>query len=235
MKKRDFIKTSLLGVVGIATVPSYAKNSTIKYQNKFLAIPASEDICSQTDLFSSHDIEEHHIDFFSKPTKALNNLDLNSFKSREIFQNDTTYSPETLQHVGAFYNHRLFFKSISQRRKNLPSGELAKLINDRFGSSQKFKEELTKHAVKTQGNGWLWLIAQENEVRITHTKQNFNPLMQSLKEEEKGFPILAVDMWDHAHSSFDNKKEYISKFWDSINWKHISGRIKRAKSAGYLA
>mgnify|MGYP006312109093 FL=1 len=48
---------------------------------------------------------------------------------------------------------------------------------------------------------------------------------------ERGFPLLAIDVWEHAYYlQYENRRgEYIAKFWELINWDEVSRRYAHAQ------
>jgi len=108
----------------------------------------------------------------------------------------------------------------------LPSGKLLDQINKDFGSFDKFKDEFTKAALSRFGSGWAWLIISNGKLKVTSTPNQDNPLMDIA--EEKGIPILGLDVWEHAYYlKYQNRRnEYVANFWNIINWEFVEQIFK---------
>jgi len=63
---------------------------------------------------------------------------------------------------------------------------------------------------------------------ISSTPNQDNPLMDVA--EKIGTPVLAMDVWEHAYYlKYQNKRaDYISSFWNVINWKVVEERYHKA-------
>ena len=85
-------------------------------------------------------------------------------------------------------------------------------------------EEFTKAGITRFGSGWVWLILKKNgTLKITSTANQDNPLMDIISEEEKGVPILCLDVWEHAYYlKYQNKRpDYISAWWNVVDWGRV--------------
>ena len=124
-------------------------------------------------------------------------------------------------------------KSIEEILRNIssaPTGAVADAINSSFGSFEKFKEEFAKAATTRFGSGWAWLCKMDdNSLQICSTPNQDCPLMDV--SECKGFPILGLDVWEHAYYlKYQNRRpEYITNFFNIINWEEVNRRFAEGK------
>jgi Fe-Mn family superoxide dismutase len=147
----------------------------------------------------------------------------------ELMANISQYALVVRNNGGGHYNHSLFWKLLKPNGGGNPTGPLADAINDAFGSFDKFKEEFAKAAVSRFGSGWAWLVYSNGKLVISSTPNQDNPLMDVA--EVKGFPILALDVWEHAYYlKYQNKRaDYINAFWNLVNWEEANILYAAAK------
>ena len=119
------------------------------------------------------------------------------------------------------WNHTFYFSSFSPKGEGKPNGELAKAIDEKFGSFDSFKEVFGKAAATLFGSGWAWLVKDINgNLEIIQTSNAGNPMTNDLT------PILTCDVWEHAYYlDYQNKRpDYISNFWKIIDWNVVEAR-----------
>ncbi|WP_053219183.1 superoxide dismutase SodA [Virgibacillus senegalensis] len=173
---------------------------------------------------------KHHNTYVTKLNGAVEgNSDLEN-KSLEELLSDIDSVPADVRTAvrnngGGHANHSLFWTVLSPNGGGEPSGELADKINDKFGSFDKFKEEFGNAATGRFGSGWAWLVVNKGELEITSTLNQDSPIMEGKT------PILGLDVWEHAYYlKYQNKRpEYVSAFWNVVNWEEVAKRYDAAK------
>lgn len=171
---------------------------------------------------------KHHAGYTNKLNAAIEGTDHADKSIEELLQNAGS-NKAIRNNGGGYYNHNLFWKVMSPNGGGTPSGELADAINEAFGSFDKFKEEFANAAATRFGSGWAWLIVADGKLAVTSSPNQDNPLMDVA--EVKGTPILGLDVWEHAYYlNYQNRRpDYISAFWNVVNWDEVSKRFAEAK------
>eukprot|EP00904_Undaria_pinnatifida_P002049 jgi/Undpi1/11845/HiC_scaffold_4.g01544.m1 len=136
---------------------------------------------------------------------------------------------------GGHYNHCLFWNTLCNHASSgSPSGKLAAAIDESFGSMDAMKEQFGAAAAGVFGSGWAWLgCTADGKLAITGTPNQDNPLMDGAACTAM-FPILGLDVWEHAYYlKYQNRRpEYISAFWNVVNWAVVSENYEMYASAG---
>jgi Fe-Mn family superoxide dismutase len=246
--RRNFLKKStLLGLTGLAgTLIAKDKISQIEditeqiYQQSLsftlpplpYAYDALEPFIDKQTMELHHD--KHHKAYIDKLNAAdLSVLDLKQSDELKCKSINTTSVAIIRNNLGGHYNHSLFWQLLKpnpQSAANLPSGMINDAIQKSFKSFDDFKKEFSDKALKIFGSGWCWLILDSNKkLIITTTANQDNPLMQVATD--KGQPLLALDVWEHAYYlKYQNKRvDYINNWWNIINWDTAETLFKTIK------
>lgn len=174
---------------------------------------------------------KHHAGYTNNLNAAIKGTDLEKMKIEDILANVSKYSGAVRNNGGGYYNHSLFWSIMSPDGGGEPSERMNihKAIARDFGSFEHFKKEFSAAAATRFGSGWAWLCVDGNDkLFICSTANQDNPLMDVVPE--KGTPILGLDVWEHAYYlNYQNRRpDYISAFFNVVNWKEVTQRYNDA-------
>ena len=173
---------------------------------------------------------KHHQAYVTNLNAAIAGTEFENQSLEEILHNIAKASPAIRNNGGGHWNHSLWWTILSPNGGGQPTGVVADKITEAFGSFDKFKEEFTKAATTRFGSGWAWLCKQaDGSLQICSTPNQDNPLMPD--SGCKGFPILGLDVWEHAYYlKYQNKRpDYIAAFFNLINWDQVNKNYEAAK------
>lgn len=174
--------------------------------------------------------DKHHAGYTKKLNAAIEGSEMEGKTIENILKNLDMSNKAVRNNGGGFYNHSLFWEIMSPDGGGKPEGELAKAIDDAFGSFDGFKEEFSKAAAGQFGSGWAWLCVKEGgKASICSTPNQDNPLMP--ETGCGGKPILGLDVWEHAYYlKYQNKRpDYIDAFFNVVDWNKVSSRYAKQK------
>lgn len=173
---------------------------------------------------------KHHNTYVTNLNAALEgNAELQAKSVEEVIANLDAV-PEAIRTAvrnngGGHANHTLFWQILSPNGGGEPKGQVAEAITAKFGSFDNFKAEFAKAATTRFGSGWAWLSVSNGEIEISSTPNQDSPVMEGKT------PILGLDVWEHAYYlNYQNRRpDYISSFWNVVNWDEVEKRYQAAK------
>jgi Fe-Mn family superoxide dismutase len=174
--------------------------------------------------------DKHHATYVTKLNDALKDQPDLQKKNLDDLLRGINEVPESIRtavknHGGGHHNHSLFWEIMGPGGGGTPSGPLGDALGQAFGSFDAFKEKLTTTATNLFGSGWGWLVAKDGKLDVIGKPNQDSPLM------EGATPILGVDVWEHAYYlKYQNRRpDYLSAWWNTINWKAVEQRFQRAR------
>ena len=173
---------------------------------------------------------KHHQAYVDNLNKALLGTDGENQSIDDIQKNVSKYPMSVRNNGGGHFNHTLYWSVMGPNAGGAPSGDLAKAIDDAFGSFEEFKKKFAEAGTTRFGSGWAWLsVSNDGKVQVSSTPNQDNPLMDVA--EVKGTPILGMDVWEHAYYlKYQNKRpDYIAAFWNVVDWNAVADRYAKAK------
>jgi Fe-Mn family superoxide dismutase len=168
---------------------------------------------------------KHHKTYYDKFVAAIAATEMNGKPLEEIFTQMSKLPMPVRNHGGGLYNHTFFWESMSPNGGGAPSGKLADAINAQYESFEEFKTKFNDAAANRFGSGWAWLsVKADKSLCVCSSANQDNPLMDTA--DCPATPILGLDVWEHAYYlKFQNRRpDYISAFWNVVNWEVIQSR-----------
>ncbi len=112
--------------------------------------------------------------------------------------------------------HEIYFGTLFDEETK-PEGKVYEMILQEFGSYDKWTEEMTASGLGARG----WAITAYDDYLkklcvVTTDSHNIGPVFD-IK------PLIVLDMYEHAYfmDYGTDKKSYIKKFFENLNWKEI--------------
>jgi Fe-Mn family superoxide dismutase len=177
---------------------------------------------------------KHHAAYTNNLNVALEKLpNLQGKNIEEILMNlgsisDTSLQTAVRNNGGGFYNHNLFFETLSPKGGVEPVGTLGTQIKKDFGSFEDLKKMLTTHATSVFGSGWAWLSTdRDGRLVVSSTPNQDNPLMT---HGGKLIPIFGIDVWEHAYYlKYKNvRPDYVNALFNVVDWEKVAELYQEA-------
>ena len=180
---------------------------------------------------------KHHAAYVAKLNAALEGHAELADHSVEDLIAKLESLPDSIQNAvrnngGGHANHSLFWSTLSGNGGGVPSGELADLINQSFGSFEDFKSTFADAAATRFGSGWAWLCVCDGGLCVCSSANQDNPLMPGVCLcDGPCVPILGLDVWEHAYYlHYQNRRpDYIAAFWNVVDWNAVAERLHAAR------
>ena len=173
---------------------------------------------------------KHHATYTKNFNDAAEKAGVADRSAEEILAGLDSIQDEALRKAlrnngGGFYNHNLYFETLSPNGGGVPEGKLGEAVKEQFGSAEKLIEELSQKALTQFGSGWSFLSADKSgKLYVTASPNQDNPI----SENTGRIPILALDVWEHAYYlKYRNLRgDYIKAFFEVIDWKKVGEKYE---------
>lgn len=124
--------------------------------------------------------------------------------------------------AGGIYNHELAFDSMTPVFGTLPNKILADEISASFGDINVIKKRFIDAGNSLFGSGYVMIVKNPvgslNVISMPNEESSLSDRM---------YPILAIDLWEHAYTSnFFEIENYIDKWFNYINWETANKRYE---------
>ena len=176
---------------------------------------------------------KHHRTYYDKMADALKDSEGWMMPIERLLGGVSSMGSAVRNNAGGYYNHNIYWTSMSPDGGGDPQGALATEIGRTFNSADELRKEMANAGVARFGSGFAWLIVQNRKLKIVSTPNQDNPLMDVVDDAHRGSPVLALDVWEHAYYlKYQNRRpDYIAAFWNVADWKSANQRFEQAMDA----
>ena len=175
------------------------------------------------DLISAETFDYHHGKHHNAYVGKANELVAadESLQGKSLVELIKSSSGGLFNQVGQIWNHSFYWLCLSPEKK-VPSGKLAEMINDQFGSTDALIDALKAEAVGHFGSGWAALNLDDDKLVVTSYHDADCPIAHGHT------PLLILDVWEHAYYvDYRNARpDYAEAILrGAINWDFVAENL----------
>lgn len=168
---------------------------------------------------------KHHNTYVINTNNLIKDTDLENASLEQIIKTSFNNPAQIglFNNAAQVWNHTFYWHSLSPTGGGVPSGKIATMINQDFGSYDDFAKRFKEAALGQFGSGWAWLAAVEGKLAIHKTSNADTPLVHGMT------PLLCIDVWEHAYYlDYKNvRAEYVDNVINRLlNWEFANRNLE---------
>jgi Fe-Mn family superoxide dismutase len=178
---------------------------------------------------------KHHATYVKNLNNAVKGTKYEGYLLDDLMLHAGEYGDAVRNNAGGHFNHALYWNTLSLNNPFDPQNEVGKAVMTTFGSLDSLKKLLNKAGATRFGSGWAWLyVTTDKRLAVCSSPNQDNPIMDV--SPERGIPILAIDVWEHAYYlKYQNKRgDYLSAILNAINWEAVNKNYTEALNSEVL-
>lgn len=121
------------------------------------------------------------------------------------------------------WNHSFFWQCLAPPQGQRPTGQLAEMIDDAFGSTAGLLDQLKAEAIGHFASGWAWLVLDRDALKIVSLHDADSPVAHDGIK-----PLLTLDVWEHAYyvDYRNDRPAYAEKVLGNIvDWEFVAKNL----------
>ncbi len=165
---------------------------------------------------------KHHKAYVDKVNGWIDEKGLAGLSLVEVIKKAKDTADKGLfNNAAQIWNHTFFWNCLAPAGQK-PSGKLASLIEESFGSTDELLKKLAAEAVGHFASGWAWLVLDGDKLAITSYHDADSPVVHGVK------PLLTLDVWEHAY--YIDYRNARPKFAETVlgnivNWDFVAQNL----------
>jgi len=173
---------------------------------------------------------KHHKTYVDKTNAAIEGTDLADLSLEEIVARARGKDQGLFNNSAQTWNHGFYWYSLTGE-ETAPSGDLAKKIDEAFGSLEELKKKLATSGAGHFASGWVWLAEKGGKLSIEESHD-----ADTLADGDKN-PLLVIDLWEHAYylDHQNARPAYLDAVIARLNWDFAAENLARGTVWAYPA
>ena len=173
--------------------------------------------------------DRHHAAYVTNLNAAVKDYPQLATLAPDVLLSRMTEIPEGIRTAvrnsgGGHANHTMFWQIMGGNGAP-PIGALAAAIDRDLGGLDEFKTNFNRSAAGVFGSGWVFVtVTKEGRLGLAPRPNQDTPLMEGTRV------LMGNDVWEHAYYlKYQNRRpDYLSAWWNVLNWSMISARYEQA-------
>jgi Fe-Mn family superoxide dismutase len=166
---------------------------------------------------------KHHKAYVDKTNGLIAGTDLEGRKLSEVIKAAKAKGDKGLfNNSSQIWNHSFFWQCLSPDKQS-PSGTLAAMIEDSFGTTDNLIAKLKEEAAGHFASGWGWLVLDGDTLKVGSLHDGDSPVAH-----DGMVPLLTIDVWEHAYYiDYRNARPaYLDAVTANlINWEFVAKNL----------
>ncbi len=168
--------------------------------------------------------DKHHNAYVTRTNELVGEKGLGAMPLSRLIQHAKDNGEKVLFNQSAqIWNHSFYWLCLAPPQGQRPTGRLAQMIDEEFGSTENLLGALKKEAVSHFSNGWAWLVLNGGKLQVTSLHDADSPVAYEGMQ-----PLLTLDVWEHAYYiDYRNvRADFAEKVLGNIvNWDFVAQNL----------
>lgn len=167
---------------------------------------------------------KHHRAYVDKLNELVGQTSLADAPLTDVIRHAREKGDNKLfNNAGQHWNHSFFWQCLAAPEGQQPTGKLAAMIEEAFGSTEQLLTRLKEEAVGHFASGWAWLVLNGGKLEITSLHDADTPVAHDGMK-----PLLTLDVWEHAY--YIDYRNARPKFAEAVlgnivNWEFVGRNL----------
>lgn len=170
---------------------------------------------------------KHHKAYVEKLNELTRGTPFAEIKLEDVIRQtaDKKEHKKIFNNAAQAWNHEFFWCCLRPSGSDAPIGELAKKIKHDFGGKANLIKAFDEAGKNRFGSGWLWLLAEDGELKVAHTPNAKVPWLGGANA------LLTIDVWEHAYylDYQNDRSKFVTTLADELlNWEFAAKNYTEA-------